>query len=118
MPRISKTAVDGAKPDPNRDVILWDNRVAGFGLRIKPSGAKSYILQYRNAGGRSRRFTICRVGEKTPDEVRGAAERLKGKIREGADPASERTAQREAATVKELAKRYMRQHVETHNKPS
>ena len=118
MAKISKSTVDRAKADPDRDVVLWDSRVAGFGLRVKPSGAKSYILQYRNAGGRSRRYTIARAGELTPDEARGMAEKLRGKIRDGADPASERAKLREAETVKELADRYYRQHVEQHNKPS
>jgi len=44
MARISKSTVDRAKPDPRRDVILWDSRLAGFAPRIKPSGTKSFIL--------------------------------------------------------------------------
>lgn len=121
MPKITKTTVDRAKVDPHRDVFKWDSgkgAVAGFGLRIKPSGVKSYILQYRNSGGRSRRYTICRVGELTPDEARGEAEKLRGGIRGGDDPAGARVARRKAATVEELAKRFLAEHVEAHNKPS
>ncbi|HEY1425678.1 MAG TPA: hypothetical protein VGF50_03320 [Caulobacteraceae bacterium] len=40
--------MDGAKP---RDVryILWDKRLKGFGLRIEPSGAKSYFTATERA---------------------------------------------------------------------
>jgi integrase len=118
MTRISKSTVDRVTTEPDRDVVLWDSRIAGFGLRIKPSGAKSYILQYRNAGGRSRRYTIARMGELTPDEARGEAEKLRGGIRGGDDPAGARIARRKATTVKELADRFLKEHVAAHNKPS
>jgi hypothetical protein len=58
MPKLTKSVVAAAKPNTNKEVFLWDSELRGLGLRVKPSGAKSYFLQYRNAAGRSRRFTI------------------------------------------------------------
>ncbi|MGE0735297.1 MAG: tyrosine-type recombinase/integrase [Alphaproteobacteria bacterium] len=118
MATLSKSTVDRIKPAARGDVVAWDRRLAGFGVRVKPSGVKSYILQYRNSGGRSRRVTIARHGEMTPDEARTEARKLLGDIARGGDPASHRAAQRNAATVKELADRYMREHIEPHCKPS
>src|SRR5262245_48999889 len=60
MPKLTKRSIDAARPAARGDVFLWDGQLPGFGLRIKPSGAKSLILQYRNRNGRSRRLTIGR----------------------------------------------------------
>ena len=58
--RITKRVVDAAQP---RDVdhTIWDSEVRGFGLRVRPSGAKSFIVRYRAGSSRKapiRRYTI------------------------------------------------------------
>ena len=69
MPNLTKEAIDRLKPLPDRDVFLWDDKLARFGIRVKPSGAKSFLIQYRNKHGRSRRLTLGRYGTKTPAVV-------------------------------------------------
>ena len=56
MAKITKKRVESIKPG-DRDVFEWDDELRGFGVRIKPSGVRSYIIQYRNRFGRSRRQT-------------------------------------------------------------
>lgn len=86
--RITKRSVD-ALERADREVFLWDEELKGFGLRLTPKGAKSYVLQYR-MGGReapSKRFTIGAHGSPfTPEKARKEAERLKILVRQGIDP--------------------------------
>ena len=52
--RISKRIVDTLKPD-EREFTVWDDAVTGFGLRVRPSGAMSYVVVYRAGAGRGAR---------------------------------------------------------------
>jgi hypothetical protein len=106
MPKITKRVVD-ATNSTDRDVLVWDAELPGFGLRVKPSGTKSYVLQYRNQEGRSRRLTIGRHGPVTTERAREKALRLLANIAEGADPADEKADARKAPTVAELTARYL-----------
>jgi hypothetical protein len=49
--RITKKVVDSLKATDN-DYVAWDADLPGFGIRVRPSGAKSYIAVYRSGSGR------------------------------------------------------------------
>jgi integrase len=117
MSKLTKRTVDATKPATGRDVVLWDREVRGFGLRVKPSGRKSYIVQFRNRQGRSRRLTLGGDGVLTPDQARDRAKDLLAQVSHGADPVTEREKERRAATVAELAELYMERHLIPKGKP-
>jgi len=90
------------------DGEVWDVAVPGFGARRQRSEAIAYVLLYRTADGRSRRFTIGRHGAPwTPDKARDEARRLLGEVAKGNDPSATKQAKRSAATVAELCDRYL-----------
>ena len=65
MPKITKRVVDALRPPDGGETFLWDagdGALKGFGIRMKPSGAASYLVQYRNKEGRTRRLVIGKVG--------------------------------------------------------
>jgi integrase len=109
MPKIKKRTVDAAplpdKGDP--DGFLWDTELKGFGLRIKPSGVKTYVLKYR-VGSRTRRLTIGKHGPLwTAEEARRAALDLLRCVKDGRDPGAEKSEARDALTVSFLADLYL-----------
>ena len=75
MARLTKSLIDRTRP-PETDVFLWDQETRGFGARIKPSGVVSFLVQYRNADGVSKRKTVGRYGILTVDEARKEAKLL------------------------------------------
>ena len=117
MPKLTKTFIDNIMPDHDKDVVLWDADLSSFGIRLKPSGVRSFIIQYRNADGVSKRKTIGRYGVLTPDEARKEARQLLAEVARGGDPATAAKAKRSAPTVADLADRYMREHAAVHKKP-
>ena len=89
--RINKTNVEAVAPS-DKAVMLWDDRIPGFGLKVTPAGTKTYLFQYRLGGrsGRTRRFTIGKHGALTADNARREADRLATLVRQGVDPQQEK----------------------------
>ena len=99
--RLTKKAIDTA-PVSDREAYLWDGELRGFGLRIRPSGARSFVYIYRPGGGRAapkRKVTIGTYGTITLEQARAKARRLAGDVAHSRDPALEIRANREARSV-------------------
>jgi integrase len=112
--RLTKRTVDALKAT-RAEYVAWDADIAGFGVRVRPSGAKSYIVQYRAGAGRkapTRKLTLGSVGRLTPDEARTLAKKAVGSIAHGSDPAGDRSEHRKGLTVAELARAFLADHVE------
>lgn len=83
MTKLTKRIVDALRPDPTRDVFKWDGELRGFGVRVKPSGARSFLVQYRNTHGQTRRMVVGAVGTLTPDEARSIARQRLAEVCDG-----------------------------------
>jgi integrase len=116
MPKLTKRVVDAAHIR-EREYFLWDEDLPGFGLRVLPSGRKRYIIQYR-AGRRSRRISLGPSTVLTCEQARDRAITIIAACKNGDDPAARRDADRRAITVKELAARFEKEHIDLRLKPS
>jgi hypothetical protein len=76
-------------------------------VRLKPSGAASYVIQYRNNNGRSRRYTLGSITEMHPTKARDAAAQAKRDGKAGKDLGDKRRADRNALTVSQLCDEYL-----------
>lgn len=116
--KLTDRVVGNAKPEARRFVI-WDTDKPGFGLRVEPSGHKSFIVRYRaNGGGRNapRRQMLVRgrPGEVlTADDARKAANRILAVVALGNDPQGALAAKRQELTVAGLCDLYLAEGVET-----
>lgn len=108
--RLSRRSVESAAPEAKRYTV-WDTDIRGFGLRVSPAGARSYVLQYRPKGAsRSeppKMVTIGQHGAITTDQARAIAAELRGRIAKGEDPSRDTSWRSEGATVAELCDIYL-----------
>jgi integrase len=107
MPKLTKRIVDALQHDPQRDVFLWDAELRGFGVRVKSSGTKTFLIQYRNGERRTRRFVIGQYGVLTVELARDRAQKKLATVVDGGDPSAERRAAREGMTVAEVCDWYL-----------
>jgi integrase len=109
MAKLTKRVVDAISPDSNRDVFVWDGELRGLGLRVKPSGVRTYLIQYRNSEGRTRRLVLGQHGVLTPQQARDIARQKLAAAAQGEDPSAERHAARAGMTVAEICDWYLAQ---------
>jgi len=116
MPKLTKRGVD-ALTAAGTDLLVFDDEVPRFGVRIMPSGVKSYLIQYRSLG-RTRRYTFAKHGLVTADEARAEARQLLAAVDRGEDPSQVRKDRRAAPTLAELCRRYLDEYVDQRCKPA
>ena len=118
MPKISKRLIDDVDtPAGGDETVLWDSELRGFGVRIRASGRRSFIIKYRNQFGQQRKYTIGSMGPMTPEEARKHARRLLLEVSQGKDPAAQAQEARVAPTVSDLADQYMAEHAKPKKRP-
>jgi integrase len=107
MPKITKRAVDALCAPQRGETYLWDSELKGFAVRVGPSGAKTYMVQYRNEEGRTRKLALGRHGPLTAEQARRLAMQQLGAIARGEDPSEVRRSLRTGLTVGEVCDWYL-----------
>ena len=107
--RLTKSVVDGLRP-LDRPFIEFDAELKGFGIRVMPSGAKTWQVEYRpHPGGRGvdkKRIAIGAANTITADEARKKAREILAAAAKGEDPAKERSERRREMKVAGLIDLY------------
>ena len=88
--RLTDAAIARLRPR-DHEYTVWDTRVPGFGVRVRPSGGMTWVM-LRSTGKGSRRVTLGRVSAMGAEEARRACHARR------ASPEPERTAEPEKAT--------------------
>lgn len=109
--RLTKTAIDRAcyQGQGNRRQILWDAGLPGFGLRVYPSGRKTFVVFYRS-GPRQRLMSLGAFGVLTLKQARDKARKILVAARDGLDPLQQRHDRANAETVAAFCELYLEQH--------
>ena len=111
--RLNKSTVDALTPRAT-EYVAWDSALAGFGVRVYPSGVKTYLLQVRYHGTQHK-LRLGRHGVVTAEQARydarlRLADLQRGIVRDRTPPPR--------TTFAELAARYLAEHAATRKKPS
>ena len=113
---LSKRVVDRLSVN-GKDAVFWDRDLAGFGVRVYPSGKKVFVVQTR-AFGRSKRVTLGAHGDITTEIARRDATEVIARIKKGQPAVRAEPEPTPDPTVADLAERYQREYVEMHCKPA
>lgn len=107
MPKLTKAYVERL-PVPERETFVWDDEIKGFGLKLFPSGARSFVFQYRTPEGKVRRLTIGKFSDAlTADQARRQAKGHAMEVHGGRDPQGEKQERRRALTLGQLFDEYL-----------
>lgn len=104
--RISKRSLDAINL-PEKITFIWDESLKGFGVKIYPSGRKSFILQGR-LNGAVRRYTIGQYGSPwSPDQAREQVLQFMAQLSQGIDPTAEKRAKKQLSNLAEFIEQYL-----------
>ena len=95
--KLTKAFID-TLPTPPVETVYWDASLAGFGVKATPAGRRVFIVVYRTADHRQRKYTIGPYGQLTLPQARCAAQQILAAKSAGRDPQLEKLSARSRAT--------------------
>jgi integrase len=85
-------------PQGKSELIVFDDALPGFGIRLRAGGKRVWIAQYR-LGTKQRRITLGNVEAVNPDDARQLAKSVLAKVHLGGDPQAEKGDARAKASI-------------------
>jgi len=106
--KFSKALVAGLTcPSEAQKTFFWDGTLPGFGLCVRSTGLKSWVVQFRTADGKSRRVTLGDMRAVSLDDARKKAREHLSRANLGHDPQAEKAAARRAVRLVVLIDAYL-----------
>lgn len=115
--KLTKRLIDTLtyEGDGRSRMVVWDDALPGFGVRVYPTDRKAFVLSYRT-NGRKRLLTLGAYGPLTLDQARRLAKARTVDVITGGDPLEVRKKAAHGETVGDLAKAYMERHAKPHKR--
>lgn len=115
--KLTKPIIDKATYEGRvgRRYVLWDSEIPGFGLRVYPSGKKSFILSFRS-GGQKQLLTLGQYGVLSLQQARDMAKKNLGDVVQGKNPLQQRKEIKQGESMKDLCSDYLETHSKQHKK--
>jgi integrase len=117
--RLTKSNVNALEVPPGKsELLVFDDQLAGFGIRLRAGGKKTWIAQYR-LGSKQRRISLGSIGTVDAEEARKQAKSILAKVQLGSDPQTDKFTARAAAnkTLGHVINFYLASHAEPSLKP-
>jgi integrase len=108
--KLDSKTIAGLELAGRDEEIIWDHDLPGFGLRLRRNGGdtrRTFVVQYRTSGRRTRRITLGAAAKFTAPEARAAARKTLAKVALGDDPQGERRDKAAAQTFQAAANAYL-----------
>lgn len=98
MRLTAATIADLSLPAGKSEIIVFDDAMPGFGVRLRAGGKKTFIVQYR-VGKQQRRVTIASTDVMGVADARKAARQMLGQVASMDDPQVEKARKRRDANL-------------------
>lgn len=95
--------------------VYWDKDLPSFGVRVYPSGKKSFMIAYRH-NGRLRRMVLGSYGVVTLDQARKMARQKLSEVLSGGDPLEKKSQAQRGESVEALCRAFLEQHAKRHKR--
>ncbi len=122
MPKLTKKLVESSLPR-EKDYVVWDDEIKGFGCRIYASGYKTYVFFYTSPTTKIYSYLKIGVhGNYTVDLARDKAKKWCADIAQDIDPKKNKkikaVAEQKLVTFGEFWQVFADKYMKEHNKPS
>lgn len=114
--KLTKRFIESIELPQKGELLVWDVELKGFGVRIFPTGRRTYFVQYRNGFNHTRRKKIGIHGAITAELARDEAKKLLGDVAKGEDPSKNFQMAKQKPTFARLANEYLEVYAKTNKR--